>query len=414
MDYLHNNLLSLIGASLTNTPAKLTAPIDWDKLYDLLIIGKLNGVTYKCASTLSNELMPPKSILENWKYISFKHGIRQLFFRHQLSLLLQSAKEQDIQLVLFKGITLATLYPDPNMRFSCDADIYVAPSQRKKAEALLVAQGYIIDMGASKEHVPVYRIAKNGQSMKIELHDSLWEDYEGKQISLLDSLGITDNSTFIEDSFLGISGYTLGYTEHLIYQIFHIAKHFAFEGLPLRYLTDITVYLNAHHNNIDYNRFWESVRLLKYDIFTSSILRICEEYFGLIPRIIPPQYRDVQISQTFLLDLIHAGKVSDHEIEHWASTEMIASYFVRKNEAQTSKLRRWQSTFFPNANELKIHFSYAQKHQILLPIAWIHRFFRACKYHILCKKKGYSSTEALNKANYRIDLLNQLNMLETK
>lgn len=414
MNKLHNDLLTIIGASLKGETPHLTAPIDWENIYSLLCSGKLHGVAFQCISTLPEELLPSPELLGRWKYITFNNGLRQMFLKHQLTMISDNANFQNLSLTLFKGITLAALYPQPNMRFSCDADILVPPAQRDQAEKLFLDMGYTKDESASKEHVPVYRLYKNGQMMKIELHDCLWEDYEGKQTELLDSLELTNPSTFIRDTFLGVPATTLGYTEHLIYQIFHIAKHFAFEGLPLRYLTDITVYINAHDAKIDYKRFWEALKLLKYDVFTCSILRVCEEYFGLIPRIIPSEYNEVRIDETFLLDLIYAGKVDDKEIENWASTEMISAYFLRKNEAGTTKLQRFKSTFFPAADELKEHFSYAQKHRFLLPVAWIHRFFRAFRYHIICKTKGYSSTETLNKANYRISLLSQLNMLETK
>jgi len=414
MNKTHSDLLKIIGAALNGTTLQLSAPLNWEELFDFLCRGKLHGVTFQCISTLPEELLPPPEMMALWKRITFNNGLRQIFSRNQISAFLNKAQEQGLHPVLFKGITLAALYPDSNMRFSCDADILISPEERQRAENVFQEMGYTYDEASSKEHVPVFRIQKNGQTMKFELHDCLWEDYEGKQTELLDSLELSKESSLIHDTFVGISACTLGYTEHLIYQLFHIAKHFAFEGLPLRYLIDITVYLNAHNDKIDYSRFWKALSLLKYDIFACSLLRICEEYFGLIPRIIPKEYRNIKVDDTFLMDLIYAGNVDDNDIENWASTEMIASYFLRQNEASTSKTQRWLDTFFPKADDLKDHFSYAKKYHILLPIAWIHRFFSAIHYHFICLRKGYSSTDTLNKANYRISLLSQLNMLETK
>jgi len=414
MNKTHHDLLTIIGASLNGTTPQLSLPMDWAELYDLFCRGNLAGVTFKCVSSLPEALLPPPEIQARWKTIAFKNGLRQIFSRNQISIFLEKAHTQGLQPVLFKGVTLAALYPDCNMRFSCDADVLISPKERLLAEQIFRDMGYTYDENSSKEHVPVFRITQNGQSMKFELHDCLWEDYEGKQTELLDSLELTQKESFIKDTFVGISSHTLGYTEHLIYQLFHTAKHFAFEGLPLRYLTDITMYINAHNDKIDYSRFWSALKLLKYDTFACALLRICETYFGLIPRIIPAAYKNVTVDDTFLMDLIYAGKVDDTDIENWASTEMITSYFLRQNEAATSKFRRWLDTFFPKADDLKDHFSYAKKHHILLPIAWIHRFINAVHYHIICKRKGFSSTDTLNKANYRISLLSQLNMLETK
>ena len=414
MNPVYQNIFTLTkSAILHQKPEALLNPIDWAEQIDLLRRGKLQGIVFKTASELPEESRPELNFLNGWKFDSFQNGFRQLASTQEVRHVLEAAKKQGLFPVLFKGLILAALYPEPSMRYSSDADMFIPEEQRPAMEELLVSLGYTKIPEASKEHVPVYRINSENRRLTIDLHDCLWEDYTGAQAEVLKSLNFTNPETLLELSPFGFPIRTLGHEEHLAYQVFHIAKHFAFEGMRLRFLTDITLFVNAYKDQIDFNHFWQSMDKLGYSTFCGAMFKICSTYLGMTDSVLKPEHTALPINDQLITDIVLAGKAGEHQTENWASTDMLASYFMRENKA-SSGIKRKLEIFFPMPSELKDKFSYAKKCPVLLPIAWIHRFFSAARYSVLCRLKKQSASDVLSNAEYRLSLMKSVGMVDEK
>ncbi len=415
MNPVYQNIFTLTKAAIyCQTPEPLLPPNDWTQQYDLLRRGKLQGIVYKTVASLPEQDQPVTDFLNTWKSTVFFTGFQQLAATQEIRFVLQEAKKQELVPVLFKGLTLAALYPEPSMRFSSDADLFIQKQQRPAMEALLISLGYSKDDSVSKEHVPVYRIDQNNRRLSIELHDCLWEDYTGAQADLLESINLTNPDTLLDISPFGFPIRTLGHEEHLVYQVFHIAKHFAFEGMRLRFLTDITLFVNAYEKQINWKHFWQTMEKLGYSVFCNILFQICITCLGMTNSFPKPEASDsASMNELLITDIVEAGKVGEHHIENWASTEMLASYFMR--EAKTSSgLKRKLEIFFPMPADLKDKFSYAKKYPVLLPVAWIHRFFSAIRYSIMCKLKKQSAADVLSNAEYRLSLMKSVGLVDEK
>ncbi len=414
MKQLYEQTLALVKASIHQENYSPNAIIPWQDIYLILHTGKLTGVVYQNISELHGPYSPDADILNPWKESIFQKGFRQLLSVHELNHVLQEVQKKGLHPIIFKGITLATLYPDPNMRFSSDADILISQQERPAMEALLLEMGYSFVESASKQHVPVYIINQANRFLKIELHDCLWEDYTGLQADLLNQLQLSAPETLLHTTACNIPVTTLGYEQHLIYQLFHIAKHFAFEGLPLRYLVDLTLYINAYHDKINPSHFWGIMKKLKYDVFCDAIFKICIHYLGMDPSLLSAEYKKHSLNETLLLDILTAGKEVGTATEAWSSTDTLALYLMRNTQATSTHFSQKIHMLFPGPSELKDKFSYAKKHKFLLPVAWIHRFFGAISYSMYCRKQGISSNDAYNKIDYRLGLMKDLEMVDFK
>lgn len=414
MNPAYQNIFTLAKAAiLRQAPEVLHAPIDWAETIDLLRRGKLQGIVYKAVSELSEESRPEPDFLNGWKFDSFRNGFKQLASTQEVRRVIESANKQNLYPILFKGLILAALYPEPSMRYSSDADMFISEEQRPAMEELLISLGYSKIPEASKEHVPVYRINSENRHLTIELHDCLWEDYTGTQAEVLKALNFTNPDTILELSPFGFPIHSLGHEEHLAYQIFHIAKHFAFEGMRLRFLTDIALFVNTYKDQINFEHFWQSMDKLGYCEFCGAVFNICSTYLGMTNSVLKPEHASLAINEQLLLDIVLAGKVGNHQTENWASTDMLASYFMRENKA-SSGIKRKLEIFFPMPSDLKDKFSYAKKCPILLPIAWLHRFFSAARYTILCKIKKQSASDVLSNAEYRLNLMKSVGLVDEK
>lgn len=413
MNQTYMDVLALTKAAITGTRPALSQDIDWTKVMELLIKGKLLPVVYRTAAVLCDEKSIPEVLLNRWQTEAFKKGFRQLASVYELKRVLTEAGSRGIQLVVFKGIAIAALYPEPNMRYTSDADLLVSKEQRDRAEEMLLDLGYKKIDDLSKEHVPTYVFTRNQQYMAIELHDQLWEDYEGKQAELLDSLKLDDKDTLIQQMVEGMKITTLGYNEHLVFQIFHMAKHFFFEGIALRYLVDIKLYVDAYFDQIDFDKVRNDLRKLHYEKFYDMILLICHEYLGMQHNVANPELTKDDINNGFIEDLIGAEKLDD-SVKQWETINFLSTYFMRTNKTKTSAFQQRRKQYFPFPSELNINYQYAKKCPLLLPVAWIHRGVYYIKYSKQCKRKGFRVSDSVAKAQYRLDLMRELDLTENE
>lgn len=409
MNSLYSDIFAITRAALYGTEPALSKDADFGRIYSVLLRNKLVPVTYKAASKLE-EL--PQEILSFWKRNTMTRALRQMCMTSELRNLLLQGKSRNVELIVFKGLAVAALYPDPNMRTSSDADILVDAQQRPAAEALLKELGFEETDEGSKDHVPVF--VKNGTNycMKIELHDCLWEDYEGKQAKILDSLELAKAETLIEQTGSGVTFTTLGIDEHLIFQIYHIVKHLFFEGISLRYFTDIALYVNSYYDRINWKVVREKLRLLHYERFFDCILIMCQRYLGMredVPFVEP--VTDEMLDK--LIEDVLGDKEEVSEKDAWETINFLDRYFMRNTAVKQSKFQQRRKQILPFPSELNEKFSYAKKCPILLPVAWVHRVIYFIGYKRDCKKYGKDAEGAMKKSQKRLDLMRDLALMDT-
>lgn len=406
----YSQLLAIVNGAIHQKQPNIDSNIDWEQMQGLISYSGLDGVVLSAVGKLPEEFQPSREFMDAWRQVIVKRIVRQASSQMELGRVFRNAKEQGIRLISFKGISLAALYTNPLLRFSADADVYVDAAERSRVEAMFVQMGYTKLEGCSKEHVPVYGIDCDGRYLKVELHDSLWEDYEGYQTELLDSLQLLDESSLIECSPCDIPIVTMGYENHLIFMVFHMAKHFAFEAINLRFILDIMLFIERYHERVDWVHFWKLMGKLKYDKLLASVLKICYEYFEFHIDILPKEFEKLQISENFLEDILLRGtRRRVKNTEAYSFVGYIEAYFLRDRTHDSSK---GIVKIFPARSELKKKYAYAKKHPVLLPIAWGHRLFNTIHYSVICHRKGYAVKQVVEKAQYRLDLLAELGLLE--
>lgn len=320
------------------------------------------------------------------------------------------AKENQVPFVIFKGCVLANLYPQYVQRSSSDTDIFVERAYKKQAVDLIVSAGYTIDEEHSKNEVCVLRSQSGVHT--IELHTCLWEDYTGRRLDILEGMKLTDTDKLIELETCGFTVTTLGYEEHLIYQLFHIIKHFSLEGIGVKYLADITLYVDAYGKYIDFDGLWEKLDRLDYARFAYYLFVICIEFLGMDDRIL--ENRQMVMGDElleFMLDLFNGGAIVGEKKDSWQILGMMTPYFTGEKKAVKGRIRRKLAVIFPRARDLQDHYDYARKNHFLLPVAWIHKMVN---YLVKYRKMGndwYSAGEKLDVAEHRIDLMDKLGLL---
>lgn len=154
-------------------------------------------------------------------------------------------RSNDIGFFVFKGQTVASYYPTPEIRTSGDVDFYVFKKDWDRAKSLLEKEVTITDdhsgqhLEFTKDGVPFemhYHTAVFASGSKQRYWDELIESYFNE---VLDHAKIND-----------VEVPTLPPTLNSIYLFVHIYHHFLKEGIALRQFIDWMMFFEAKHDEI--------------------------------------------------------------------------------------------------------------------------------------------------------------------
>lgn len=383
-----------------------------EEIYQYAVRNKLLAIL--CNQVAMYQELADTEIVKKWKSQARAAVIRQYGVYNALRKVLASAREKNITMILFKGCVLADLYPQYSMRTSSDTDIYVYPKDREKSRALLEELGYQEMKDHSKPMVPVFYHRESRHV--IELHYCLWEDYEGSQMELLEELQLDSQESLITLNVCGgMEVTTLGLEEHLIYQIFHVVKHFVLQGIGVRYITDLTLYINKYGSMISWESFWRKIKKLGYETFCIGLFTLGIEYFAMDAacmqgrRCLPES-----VAEELLVDLLNKGKIMEEKEAGWQILGIMTPYLEGKKKYEESSWKRNFKVMFPEREALSEDYAYAKKHKILLLAAWIHRGVKFAMKRLTQRKQWYSMGEKLDIVNHRLRLMRELELVTTK
>lgn len=411
MDSNSEYLLSLINCAVHGRKAeKPNFPsIDWEKLHNEAAAHNLLAVVYPAVDSLVGECRPPKDFLDLWRAETISLGAAQLNKNLSLSHLLTEAKKRGIKIIVVKGVVLGQLYPDYLLRVSGDADLLIDPKDKEKAEEMMNDLGYELDQEESIDCEQTYHL---GEVLTVELHTRLWEETEGKRLELLESIQLVEKESLLFIDACDMQLWTLGYTQHLIYLIYHMVKHFFVCGIGIRHLTDLSLYINTYYNQIDFPTVWKHMDQLGYVSFCENIFGICIRYFDMMQEVLPVTSSEEDTELWMLKDIIDAGVFGGKTNARWKSGRIMRMYY--ENEIMVvpkSKLRLLIQFLFPKSEELSNQRIDKVTYSKILPIAWVQRgffFFKRWK-----KDSGRCAFhKRIECAAQRILLLRKLNLLK--
>lgn len=276
--------MTLLRCIMDNTtpPQEVISAIAMDDLYHFASLNKLEALFLPILSAWKIYSPEETSLVKDWRDCATSKVVLEHEKHSRVRNLLKKAKEHDLTLVLFKGYVLADLYKDFIYRSSSDTDILISPKDLQATEELLTELGYSHAKSLDNEGVYTFLQEEDGVCVhKIELHTDLFEDARGKELNTLNALQLSAKETLLSLHCCDLDFYTLGHTQHFIYQIFHIVKHLCYYGLPARYLTDTALFVRKYHDEIDWDFFHSAMERLGYTNFCRQLFSIFVLYFSL-------------------------------------------------------------------------------------------------------------------------------------
>ena len=248
--------------------------VDWNYLLQLAMEQSVFSVTVN--AILQNPEMMPNTqlrerLLEQTRYSAYRNMLR----RQRIMKLLSEMEEQGIQAVLLKGYAVSECYHMPESRESADTDVLVPKSQERTAFDFLKEKGFLLEPRGKAGHHSVGQHNKYGI---VELHVCLYDEI----IQDIWFQGMRDRD-FLSEPLRRIETrdetyITLGYTDHLLFLMLHLVKHFIISGISLSMMLDTALFFRKYSTQIDTERIWKTLEALNYHVLVSAVLQAFVQY----------------------------------------------------------------------------------------------------------------------------------------
>ncbi|MFV0341440.1 MAG: nucleotidyltransferase family protein [Anaerocolumna sp.] len=400
-------LLYLLNRAITKEKSNIipNLNINWNQVFQMACRNKVAPLLFDQLTQINQQQPIEDSLFESWRQRALQCTLREYRKNYALKSLLELAKEKDIMLTVFKGPILANLYPNYALRPSSDTDILI---QKEDTAILFQILEQLEYERKEKSEKNVYTYVNHRYGHILELHTTLYGEHTGPKIDRLMEMNLASRESLQEIVACGTKLTTLGFTEQLIYLMFHMIKHFMLEGITIRHLLDIVIYINAYIDIIDRKQFWSGMRELSYESCCTAFFSIGIKYLGLTNIIMEEEKLcESAVVENLLMDIIGAGETNHTEKKSFQIWGMMQPYLVGSmNKRQTTK-SNYMYFFKPDRKE----YAYARKYKILLPIYWIHKFVVYIKKGYLFDKRIYSPLEKVKKAENRLDLFEEIGLL---
>lgn len=364
-----NQLLELIDFALADgTAPEIETEEVWENIYRLSQFHKIQSLIFHAVQKLPKEQRPPESILKKIQQAGSLEIARDTVQKAAQMELLTAFEKAGIAVLPLKGFLIKQFYPDTSMRMMADLDILFPVEKEKETEGVLTALGYVCEHKDS--HHSVYM---RHPFMNIEMHynmignDSLLDAYYD---NIWERLELEPGMSYI---------YRLKWEDFYIFMIAHLAKHFQGGGSGIRSVIDVQQFLNKMEEKLDWKYINEELRKIELTQFEQHMRNLTAIWFG-----------------------------GEKETEFYAQLrEFIQSsgiYGTLKNlgvqravragrKGWKGKMQMWLNVIFLPYKEMKMQYPYLLKCPVLLPIAWIQRFFRTI---FLRRKKAKRILSSMN------------------
>lgn len=302
-------------------------------------------------------------------------------------------KNNGIKYLIFKGTEISQYYPVPSLRSMGDSDILVAIEDKESAHKAL------IDLGFEKFGLDNSEWHYKNRGIEIELHHRMLFD---EKVNLENHKKFTDTAWDYAHTDDGTK-YHLDMNFHLIYLILHLRKHFINSGVGFRQFMDLAIVVKNNEIDVEWIKSkLESLELLE---FAKKCFYFCEKWFGIC---VP--FKAENISDEFYerstLKILNDGVFGfANSVNH--DNAQIYKMIVSKNP-KIYKLKYMCDKVFPPYSVMieSKKYSFIKNAPVLLPVAWIYRFF-ICIFRVSAVADFKEKSSPVNVSKKDIDKRNK-------
>lgn len=244
-------LLSLTRSAIWDTEPHLDAPLSasaWEAVYHQARKQTVQGIVYDAVCRLPEVLLPPDDLLARWmKEVGF---IESKHHRHLKALVWVTSRmeaESPLHPIVLKGLPLARLYPIPSHRVSGDIDLFFGSlSACEEANHQVESWGIPVTYGKfSESSYMTIEVPIEHHGLLVLSH----VPWRKRRLQEWIERRLTDADATMEQDVENTPVRVLSPELDLLQLSSHALKHALNEGIGLRQLCDITLFV-AHHRNM--------------------------------------------------------------------------------------------------------------------------------------------------------------------
>ena len=271
---------------------------EWD---DLLSRASMHGVLPVVMQLFESRKIEDKDVRKIiLKWYAVAQGNKQRYQNRVKTIreLAEMFAEDGLDMMVFKGVALAQLYPNPEWRVFSDIDFYLYEEWKKGVE--------VMDRHGVKNR-PFYHhnteATLNG--VLLENHYDFVERLNHRLNLILDDElkkmaqeeGKSLKATFLNDQVKNV--YMMTPTMNAVFLMRHMSAHYVSESIPLRMLNDWILFLNHHAKDVDWKRVCDLYEKSGMTEFVGIVMELIRQHYHM-------EFLDVPIT---LVTNEHTAKV---------------------------------------------------------------------------------------------------------
>ena len=343
-------LFSLLRAVMTAQPSPLEQQsLSQEQAGALLALARsLDIAAFVALAMEREELLAPDAaslakVLKEQQFLAVYRYERTQYAQEQICALLAA---EHIDFLPLKGAVLRDLYPQPWLRTSCDIDILVRETDVERAVTLLCERLEYQQKG--ERHFHDYSLF-SPDGIHLELHFSILEKNEQ-----LDQLlcRVWEFAYLREEE---SNHYVMTAEYQLFHTVAHMAYHFKRGGCGIKPFLDL--WLLQKQENYDTEKLSQLLKICNLENFYACVGDLVQVWLGEGER--TPLLCEME---QYLLQGGQYGSIQNR-VAVGQGTDGHHAYLWRR--------------IFPPIRTMRLIYPSLGRHAWLLPLCWIHRFFRA-------------------------------------
>lgn len=255
MDKNYTILFTLLRAALHNKYEAIPNCADWETVF---LLASKHGVApiawdglnklyeHQC---IALDAFPNFKIKMRWIASVLFTERNQKIQEEALKSLDSQLEQNGIRMLLFKGLSVGSYYPNPSHRYSCDIDVYALDGSLKVLEQCIVNDGGRLGDKNRKHSTADYK------SVHFELHNAFVYRCCSRKIARInDDLvhRLKDAQNLLDFKYI----YRPSLEFETLFVLLHAASHYKTEGIAIRHIIDFA--LLEKKQNFELDEVWLS------------------------------------------------------------------------------------------------------------------------------------------------------------
>lgn len=224
-------------------------------------------------------------------------------------------KRHEIPFVIVKGQSVAALYPHPELRQSGDIDVFCGQAHFVAARDEIAKK---TDLHFDPA-IPVKHLAFSIDGSKYELHRILsifsYPKHQRFFNEKMEAALVNHDEIVIN----GISIPVLAPTDSVFFQTVHIFYHIIKEGIGLRQLCDLAIFMDKNQERIDFVGLCSDLNKIGLEDFFQAIVQILIAQLGLQIRVSSFTPHPTKLADKILRDINDGGNFGKALEENYIS-----------------------------------------------------------------------------------------------